>query len=140
MHMKDLTLLVSDDRQLIAQTYRLLRQMGFWTALVTDGTKLPGELALFAEAGQAVRLVVIDRKQLPRFAGRVLFRPRAGWPWPEAMVVVGHDSEDSISSLASKLGILSAPAVVVEAGASELPDTVARALNRRAEAESDAGK
>lgn len=140
MHMKDLTLLVSNDRQLIAQAYGLLRQMGFWTALVTDGRKLPGELAVFAEAGQAVRLVVIDRKQLPRFADRVLFRPRAGWPWPEAMVVVGHDSEGGISSLTSKLGMLSSPAVVVEADTSELPDTVARTLNRRAEVESDAGK
>ena len=138
MRMKDLTLLVSDDRQLIAQAYGLLRPMGFWTALVTDGRNLPGELALFAEAGQAVRLVVIDRKQLPRFADRVLFRSRAGWAWPEAMVVVGHDSEGSISNLASKLGMLSAPAVVVEADTSKLPDTVARALNRRAEA--DAGR
>ena len=140
MQMKDQALLVSDDRQLIPQAYRLLRQMGFWTALLSDGGKLPGELALFAEAGKAVRLVVIDRKQLPRFADRVLFRPRAGWPWPEAMVVVGHESEGGISRLAGKLGMLSSPAVVVEAAASDLPDAVAQALDRRVEAETDAGK
>jgi len=137
MHIKDLTLLVSNDRQLIAQAYRRLRQMGFWTALLIDGKKLPGELALFAKASQAVRLVVIDREQLPRFADRVLFHPRSGWSWPEAMVVVGHEAEGGGSDLASKLGMLSAPAVVVEAGISELSDVVMRAIDRRVEA--DAG-
>jgi hypothetical protein len=121
MQTRDQAILVSSDRSLVARAYRSLRRAGFWISLTPDCSRLAEELALFAETGDPVTLVLLDGRQTANLVAQPLHGLLETWSRPRAIVSVESNSEFG-NDTAVIMDYLQSLCPLVVVAASEEPD------------------